>query len=274
MLTIRLALALLLSAGAVPLGIAPAAAAPPTSGTICVALVVDARSIGGPVDTDCATVNKGATGLDVLQAAGHTLTFREDHLLCTIDGLPKTGCSAIDDTHFWAYYHRAPASTSWSYSTSGAGSYQPVNDSTDGWVYDDGTKTEPDNVPYAAICKAKATPSPTPKPTQVTHPTKTRHPSARGSATPSSTPSPTASRKTKRRHERHHQGHAASSASPTSSLDTPLASQTANPVATHAGGGSSDGGHGTIVGVIVAAVIIGGLGAAALASNRRRRRIN
>ena len=54
---------------------------------------------------------KGATGVDVLEAGGHTVGFRHDGLVCTIDGLPKTGCAAVDDTHYWAYFHRAPGAT-------------------------------------------------------------------------------------------------------------------------------------------------------------------
>src|SRR4051812_32541709 len=106
--------------------------------TICVALVVDGRSLGSNVSTSCAKVSKGSTGVDVLRAAGHRLTFRNDGLVCAIDGLPKGGCSGVDENHYWAYFHRAPGSTTWSYSSEGPSTYQPANASTDGWVYDDG----------------------------------------------------------------------------------------------------------------------------------------
>ncbi|HTW20689.1 MAG TPA: hypothetical protein VME70_10815 [Mycobacteriales bacterium] len=155
--------------------------------TICVALVVDARSLGSDVSTSCAKVHKGATGVDVLQAAGHSVGFRSDGLLCTIDGLPKSGCADIDDTHYWAYFHRAPGSTKWVYSSEGPSTYQPVNKSTEGWVYDDGTPRTPDNVPYAEICKPAASASPTASPSP--------HPSAHHSQ-PSSSPSAAVSSRT------------------------------------------------------------------------------
>src|SRR5581483_730534 len=132
---------------------AASASSDTTSPKICVALVVDGRSLGSDVSTACAKVSKGSTGVDVLQAAGHRVTFRNDGLLCTIDGLPKSGCSDVDDSHYWAYFHRAPGSHSWVYSNEGPSTYQPANDSTDGWVYDNGKALKPDNVPYSKICK-------------------------------------------------------------------------------------------------------------------------
>jgi hypothetical protein len=156
-----------------------------TKPTICVALVVDGRSIGSDVTTTCAKVPKGATGVDVLEAAGHHIGFRDDGLLCTIDGLPKGGCATVDDSHYWAYFHRAPGATTWTYSSEGAATYQPANRSTEGWVYDDGKALTPDNVPYAQICKP--TPAPTPTPTRTTSPA-TSTPSTTPTSHPASTP--------------------------------------------------------------------------------------
>jgi hypothetical protein len=273
----RLATLALLAAGLMPVcqlaGTPPVAAAPhpsAASNTICVALVVDAHSIGGPVSTDCATVKKGSTGIDVLEAAGHTVTFRSDGLLCTIDGLPRTGCSAVDDTHYWAYYHRAPGSTTWSYSNEGAGTYQPVNDSTDGWVYDNGTKLTPRNVPYAAICKPTATPSPTARATRAHRSTLPVTPKRRST----SPPAPTSSDAAGSSHRAHHRPTSPRANNPTPTRSaTPLRAEgrgrSTTPLAT--GPDSSSGGHGTLVGVIVAAVIVAGLAGAAAANTRRRR---
>ncbi len=127
-----------------------------------------ARSIGSDVSTTCAKVPKGATGVDVLQAGGHTIGFRNDGLVCTIDGLPKSGCAGVDDTHYWAYFHRAPGATKWIYSSEGPATYQPANDSTEGWVYDNGKALTPENVPYDQICKTKRQ--------AVTHADAVRHP--------------------------------------------------------------------------------------------------
>jgi hypothetical protein len=168
-------------------GAAAATAGASAKPTICVALVVDARSIGSDVSTSCAKVPKGATGIDVLEAGGHRVGFRSDGLLCTIDGLPKGGCADVNDTHYWAYFHRSPGATKWTYSSEGASTYQPVNDSTEGWVYDNGTALTPENVPYAQICKptAKPTPTATATPTHVAHsPTPTPTPTPRPSKSP------------------------------------------------------------------------------------------
>ncbi len=171
--------------------VTPSAAATAAAGrdkpTICVALVVDGRSLGSDVSTACATVPRDATGIDVLEAAGHRVGFRSDGLLCTIDGLPKTGCADIDDSHYWAYFHRAPGRTKWVYSSEGPSTYQPVNDSTEGWVFDNGSTRTPENVPYATICAATKT-TPGPHPTTTTTPSR---PSSAGSA--ASTPRATRS---------------------------------------------------------------------------------
>jgi cell division septation protein DedD len=165
-----------------------AAAAKPA---ICVALVVDARSIGSDVSTTCAKVPKGATGVDVLQAGGHTIGFRNDGLVCTIDGLPKSGCAGVDDTHYWAYFHRAPGSKKWVYSSEGPATYQPANDSTEGWVYDNGKALTPENVPYDQICKTKPKPSPSPKQSVTPTPHKAKSAVATSPSSQPSTPTPT-----------------------------------------------------------------------------------
>jgi hypothetical protein len=182
----RRGLALAMTVAALATVVTSSAAATATTAaskpTICVALVVDARSIRSDVSTSCAKVPKGATGIDVLEAAGHRVGFRNDGLLCTIDGLPKSGCSDVSDTHYWAYFHRAPGATKWTYSSEGASTYQPVNRSTDGWVYDNGSALTPENVPYSQICTTKATSKPTATPTPPTSsPTQTPTPTPRAS---------------------------------------------------------------------------------------------
>jgi hypothetical protein len=189
----RLALALVVATTAAA-GCFGASAARASS-TICVALVVDGRSLGSDVSTTCAKVHEGATGVDVLQAGGHKVGFRSDGLLCTVDGLPKSGCQGVDDTHYWAYFHRAPGSTKWVYSSEGSSTYQPVDDSTEGWVYDNGTALRPDDVPYAAICKQKVSPtrsaaptrSASPEPTQPTQPAHTATPAPNRRSSPATT---------------------------------------------------------------------------------------
>jgi hypothetical protein len=258
---------------AVGLGLAvtgTATAAPSAAGhRICVALVVDAHSIGGPVSTGCAKVDRGATGVDVLEAAGHTVTFRSDGLLCTIDGLPRSGCSAVDDTHYWAYFHRAPGSTRWSYSDEGPSTYRPVNDSTEGWVYDDGTKLTPRNVRYASICPPEApTPRPTPRTTPGGTPQARHHATARPRPPSSPAPVPTARHRNRQTHRaRPHRGSGRARPAPAATATPTPGALTGAPVASHPAGG---GGHGGLIGVVVAAVITAGLGTAAVISARRR----
>jgi hypothetical protein len=257
---------------------AAGATAATTKGTICVALVVDDRAFGGGVYTDCAKVPKGSTGVDVLDAAGHTVGFRSDGLICTIDGLPKGGCGAVDDSHYWAYFHRAPGATSWTYSTEGPSTYRPVNNSAEGWVYDDGSATVPDNVPQSAICtrtKPSPTPSPTPTRTRGTggrRPTSTPHQRAT-SPTPTSTPSPTA---TTHRHTTRHRHRGTSDSSRhastqprarTSPSAGPSTGSTAVALSDTGPPAASGGSH--LLGLVLGLLVVAGLGAFAAVRFRR-----
>jgi hypothetical protein len=126
------------------------------SGSQCVALVVDRAP--GSYGTNCVPWSSGMTGLDVLQKAGHAIQFRQDGLLCRIDGYPGT-CTA-DATHYWSYWHRTPGSSSWIYSTRGAGSYQPPVGATEGWAYLNGVTRPPASVAFTTICPPPATTAP------------------------------------------------------------------------------------------------------------------
>jgi hypothetical protein len=147
----------LVVAGLSPLAATPAAVA---SEDICVALVVDYGGLGPDVDSDCVTVPAGSSGEDVLRAE-HTVGFRPfgpPGFVCTIDGWPREGCGMSTGEHYWAYFHRAPGSSDWTYSTSGASGYHPANRSTEGWVWLTRDDETPAGVPYSAICTATPTP--------------------------------------------------------------------------------------------------------------------
>src|SRR5690348_13352714 len=102
---LRAAVASALIALAAAVGGTPAHA---STGTICVALVVDFGDLGGGVHTSCATVKRGATGYDVLSAGGHRFTICSNGVLGSIDGKPSDGCVEKNDSkHFWSYWHRA-----------------------------------------------------------------------------------------------------------------------------------------------------------------------
>jgi hypothetical protein len=238
---------------------------------ICVALVVDGRALGSNVSTTCAKVTKGATGIDVLEAGGHTVGFRSDGLLCTIDGLPKSGCAGVDDSHYWAYFHRAPGTTKWVYSSEGASTYQPANDSTDGWVYDDGKALTPEDVPYAAICKPKPKTRTTPSPTasRSVAPTPSHHPtSAPATTLPTKTATATSAARPKR-----HRHHAATLASSQPSTTSPSPASTPTPTsAALAGAVKPASNHHGWLDLLIGLIVVAALGISAAARFRRSAR--
>lgn len=172
----------------------PAAAG---SAHICVGLVIDATSIGGSTDTECASVPPGSSGIDVLESTGHTVTTDYDgRFVCSIDGVPSSGCSGVDADHYWSYWHRAAGDTRWAYSSDGAASYQPAAGSTDGWVYDNGHTRRPPDV--GRLCPeptGSTTASPSPSPSRAgrsnsrtTHPAATSRAPAAGAPVATSPP--------------------------------------------------------------------------------------
>jgi len=233
---------------------APASAAK----TICVGVVVDARSLDGPVSANCAKVPDGSTGYDVLRAAGHTVGFRQDGLICTIDTRPSGGCAAVDALHYWAYFHREPNSSSWTYSDEGATTYKPENGETEGWVWRDGDMATPKDVAYATICPQ--TTSPTPRPS-VTNTPLTKTPSATVSST---TPSPATIQHAN--HRAKHTQHSPSAPGPPTAAPTTAAPVTIAAVGSKPHNGSSGPPWGLIAGVAAIAVV----GGAAAWQLRRR----
>jgi hypothetical protein len=277
-----------------------AARTPHSAHQICVALVVDARALGAGVNTTCAKVPAGATGLDVLQAGGHRIGFRRDGLICTIDGLPATGCAAVDDSHYWAYFHRAPGSTQWTYSTEGAATFQPANASTEGWVYNDGTSLTPDNIPYRKICPPSVTPpSATATPSasrsapassgaspQTSHhlspsagdrtgsPTDSAnavHTQSPPSTSPTVEPSPPTSRPPGAAHPARHASATGNPSATASASASTAPTQVALSGSSGSGSGGSAGSAGHIAGLIIGIVVVAGLGILAALRLRRSR---
>ena len=126
----------------------------------CVGLVVDSGP--QPVVSTCVPVSAGLTGQQLLTDAGHKLTFDKNGFICQIDNVPAT-CTS-DNTHYWAYFHRAPgaADDAWEYSQKGAAEYTVHPGETDGWAYQDNTQRQPEAVPYPTLRQAAATASATP----------------------------------------------------------------------------------------------------------------
>lgn len=242
-------------------GVALPATPAPAAKTICVGLVVDARSLDGPVSTKCTTVPDGSTGYDVLRAAGHTVGFRHDGIICTIDNRPSDGCAATDAMHYWAYFHREQHSTTWSYSNEGATTYKPENGETEGWVWRDADMAKPSNVAYMTICPQ--TSSPTPQPS-VTHESPTSTPTTAVTSRPSSAAHPSTRPHTQ-------QGRTAVvTPTVTPSAPSTAASTSSPPVTIAAVDSEPSGGSGAPWGLIVGAVVVVGIAGAAALRWRRR----
>lgn len=243
----------------------------------CVGVVVDARLLGGSVRTGCAKGDP-ESGLKVLTAAGFSYAFlpRQAGLVCQVDGVPA--CEETSTTTYWSYWHRAKGSSTWVYSTSGAGSHDPAPGSTEAWVWQDGGRREPPDVAQRTICPPSAgSSSSSPKP------------SGTGSATRASSPKPSPAASTERAAADRTKGSAGrtSSIAPLpattpsaprtgpaeSSAGTPGTSgpATSSPRTTPAASASAaaSGGAGQWVGLAAGAVLVVALGAAAIARSRR-----
>jgi hypothetical protein len=127
------------TAGGLAVATAPPASAAASSGTSGVTVVVDFGSLGGGVKTMCASGDP-ATGLAALTGAGFTYAFvpRFPGFVCQINVKPNP-CNGAPSTAYWSYWH-APRKGAWTYSTSGAGSYNPAPNTVEGWAFGAGTK--------------------------------------------------------------------------------------------------------------------------------------
>lgn len=146
----------------------------------CVGVIVDGRLYGGALTYSCAKGNP-SSGLAALQMAGYSYAFvpRQPGLVCQINGKPA--CSDTSTTAYWSYWHRAPGSSTWVYSSQGAGSYDPPNGSTEAWVWQQGGKKTPPSIGQKTICPQAASPAPTRATTKA--PPATRSSSSAGQTT-------------------------------------------------------------------------------------------
>uniref|UniRef100_UPI003F831AF7 hypothetical protein n=1 Tax=Actinosynnema sp. TaxID=1872144 RepID=UPI003F831AF7 len=131
----------------------------PASAAACdgVTVVVDFGALGG-VRTGCAPGDP-ASGIAALNSAGfpHAYVPRQPGLVCQISALPSP-CNGAPASAYWSYWH-APAGGSWTYSSSGAGSYNPAPGSVEGWSFGAGS-------PPALAPPAPPAPQPQPQPQQ------------------------------------------------------------------------------------------------------------
>jgi hypothetical protein len=130
------------------MGVACLAGADTSTAAACtsssgVTVVVDYGSLGG---TSVGCARSTGSGIDMLQAAGHTVTYvspRQPGFVCTIDRLPDP-CNGAPSSAYWSYWH-ASAGGTWSYSTVGAASTHPKAGTVEGWAF--GTGVAPGATP-------------------------------------------------------------------------------------------------------------------------------
>jgi len=157
------------------------AAGSSAASTDCVGVVVDFTRLGGSVQTGCAEGDPD-TGLAALTGAGFAFTPRpRDYLICQINGQPD--CEDTTSDNYWSYWHRAPGSSAWTYSSVGPASHDPQPGSTEGWVWQEGGKAPPPGTAQDEICPV-AEPEPTPSKTK--EPTKAPPPKPTPTATSAS----------------------------------------------------------------------------------------
>lgn len=191
-----------------PDALRPFEAAAQAVSEVSVAFVVDFSGSGG-VQSACVEVpatDNEYQALDLFTEQEHEAapTYNSSGLLCSIGGVPVSGCGQSDGDGFiyWSYWHGD--SGSWEYSDTGAGGIVHSCNSEgedcdlEGWKFEDPGRGNPSDPPpqlaanYSAICSSTtstttATPTTTTSataPTPTTTPTTTSpHPAAGASTT-------------------------------------------------------------------------------------------
>ncbi len=174
---VRLALVVAGTAAALalagPLALRPFVDAAGAASDVAVAFVVDLGPAGGPV-TGCVKVPSTANRYDALSAflaqkGLEAPTFNSSGLLCSINGIPTSGCgqTVAGGYVYWAYY--TGNGHKWVYANAGA--FDPVGpDDVEGWRFQDPGTGRPNDPPppvaprYASLCRAVNTTTTTSRP--------------------------------------------------------------------------------------------------------------
>ena len=192
-----LAAAVALVAAAAPVLSFPATAeAAACSGTSGVTVVVDFGSLGGGVSTRCAPGDP-SSGVDALQRAGFVVTpVNGEAFVCRIDGKPAEDRCMVTppSTAYWAYWH-AKRGGSWTFSSAGAGTYNPAPGTVEGWAFGASRKPSVAPPPLPAPSPTRTTTAPRPTATSGAGvgPTSGHHAGTASTATPGGAANPSAS---------------------------------------------------------------------------------
>lgn len=142
-----------------------------------VTVVVDFTDLGGGIVTRCVGWPV-STGYQALTKAGFSVVqpVRSPGFVCRINGQPTSATEKCIDTPptsaYWAYWY-APNHGSWSYSTTGAWSHQPIKGGYEGWAFEKGRSTA---VPPRVSPSHSVLAPPAPSSTPASHPPATTKP--------------------------------------------------------------------------------------------------
>ena len=114
----------------------------PAKGTnqVRVAVVVDARALGGTTNVVCVVVPSGSDGLDALRARATRIgaagpRIGSSGLVCAIDGRPEPpacGENGPNGPEYWSYWL---GGSSWQYAPVGPAGRTVRDQSVDGWRF-------------------------------------------------------------------------------------------------------------------------------------------
>ncbi len=147
---------------ALALPAAPAVAAACSQGG-GVTVVVDFASLGGGQQVRCTDTDP-PSGIAALRQAGFTPTRAAQvpgYFLCRIDGKPANDpCQRTSpEEAYWSYWHAKPGGA-WSYSSSGAGDFDPPPGSVEGWAF--GAGDPPSAPPPRTAARPASSPTASP----------------------------------------------------------------------------------------------------------------
>lgn len=149
--------------GSVLPGTPCAEAAPAGDGMQRVAVAVDPGVLGGGAGSLCVEVPVGASGADVLVARAQTLgrpvpRWASNGLLCSLDGVPATGCGErIDGAYnYWAYF--LGDGGSWRYAGTGPALRRANPAFVEGWHFVAGAGNASDPPPSLSASAADICP--------------------------------------------------------------------------------------------------------------------